>query len=154
VRETTSWPSADWSRFLSVSVYLYEVCEACRVFPGLVSPSHFMKIDLIFSDAVCAEIDKGLAQYVRWYEARSEQQQKVGKHKFKNKYETLNDLLGVTEEQRRGGWTDGSKLTEVSGSYKDACIAAAVAGKPMPDVTEWLAKQRAEQESDEDDLMY
>jgi hypothetical protein len=145
----TNWRSADCNHFLTDRVYLYEVCEACRVFPGLVSPSHFMKIDQSFSDAVCAEIDKGLAQYVRWYESRGEQQRKVGKHRYEAKYKTLNELLGVTEDLRRGGWNNGREPTEVSSDYKDACIAAAVAGKPLPDVTEWLATQMEDDDDDE-----
>ena len=109
-----------------------------------------MKMDRVFSDAVCAEVDKGLAQYVRWYESRAEEQRKVGKHKYKRKYDTLDELLGVTEAQRRGPYgMDGAKLTEVSGDYKRACIEAAKAGLPMPDITQWLAKRHA----DEDEFM-
>lgn len=140
----TNWPSAGWKHFLSDRLYLYEVCETCRVFPGLVSPTHFMKMDQVFSDAVCAEVDKGLAQYVRWYEARAEEQQKVGKHKYKRRFDTLGELLGIEEEQRRGGWTNGAQLTEVSKAYRDACIAATIAGQPMPNVVEWMTKHADE----------
>jgi hypothetical protein len=135
------WPSAAFNPFLSDRVALYEMCEAVRAFPGLVSVTHYWKIDQVYSDSVCAEIEKGLAQYVRWYEARSEQQRKIGKHRYESKYKTLNELLGVTEELRRGGWNSGRELTEVSSDYKDACIAAAMAGLPMPDVNDWLVSQ-------------
>jgi len=146
----TNWRLASWRSFLSDRIALYEVCEAIRVWPGLISPSHFLKFDQRYSDVICAEIDKGLAQYVNWYESRREERRKAGKHKWENKYKTLNDLLGVTEELRRGGWVNGSELTEVSYDYKEAVIQAMKEGKPMPDVTEWLAAQNGDDQDDDE----
>ncbi len=145
----TSWLHASLRTFLGDRILLYEICEACRVFPGLISPTHFYKLDRKYSDAICAQIDQGLAQYVRWYEARKEERKKSGKHKWESKYKDLNELLGVTEELRRGGWNDGSELKEVSYDYKTAVIDAIAAGKPVPDVEEWLAAQADDTEEED-----
>jgi hypothetical protein len=143
-----------WKTFLSDRIQLYEICETVRVFPGLISPSHFYKLDERFSDAVCAEIDKGLAQYVLWYEGRRDERRKAGKNRWESKYKDLKDLLGVTEEERRGGWTDGDALTSTSKSYLEAFTQAVAEGRPVPDVAEWLAAQSGEDEQEEGDSSF
>lgn len=126
------------NRFLSDRLALYELCELCRVFPGAGTPSAYLGLGRYYSDSICAEIDKGLAQFVRWYDARFDAQQKVGKHKWQQKHKTLADVLGITEARRRGGWTSGSELTEASKLYQQAAMKAIREGKPVPDIEQWI----------------
>lgn len=107
------------------------------------SPSHAAGLHKQFSPWVCLEIDKGLAQYVRWYEARFEATRKAGKHKIEQRFKTLSAVLGMEEEQRRGGFT-GEQLTDLTTEYRQAVIQAMRAGEPMPDIQEWMAKKRGE----------
>jgi hypothetical protein len=137
-----NWLHAGWSGFLSDRVALYELCELCHEFPGAGTPTQYTGLNRRFSDSVCAEIDKGLAQYRIWYTGRMKQQQKVGKHRYKPAFQTLDDVLGVTEALRRGGW-DGQELTDVSGDYKQAVIEAAKKGLPAPDINMWMAARSA-----------
>src|SRR5574338_1318121 len=140
-----NWPSAGWRDFLANRLYLYEVIEACVVFPQLGSPTQFLGLNRQFSDWVCAEIDKGLALWRLWYTARANEQQKTGKSKWEHKYKTLDEVLGITEAKRRG-WDTGrdEDSREVSEEYKAAVLSAMRSGSPLPDVAEWL-EQRDEE---------
>jgi hypothetical protein len=129
--------------FLADRILLYEICEVCRVFPGAGTPTQYVGLTEHFSDWVCAEIDKGLAQYVRWYDARFEAQEKQGKYKIRQKYKTLGAVLGIDEEARRGGM-EASELTDRSKSYLDAVIAARAARKAPPSITEWMESQKSQ----------
>jgi hypothetical protein len=113
----------------------------CRVFPGAGTPSQYLGLNEQFSDWICAEIDKGLAQYVRWYDARFEAQEKSGKHKYRQKYRTLGAVLGIEEEERRGGMT-GGELTDYSKGYLHAMIEARAKGLPVPDINTWIQEQK------------
>lgn len=123
------------------------MCELCAAFPGAGTPTQYTGLVNVFSDWICAEIDKGLAQYRRWYLARFEAQQKVGKHRYESKYKTLNDALGVTEEIRRGGFQSGAALIDTGGDFRQAFIEAAKQGKRL-DVMEWT---RAQQDAEDDE---
>lgn len=136
------WPLDGWRSFLADRMLLYEICEVCRVFPGAGTPTQYIGLDRDFSEHVCVEIDKGLAQYVRFYDARFEAQEKSGKYKMRQKYRTLGAVLGIDEEIRRGGM-DGGELKDRSKSYLDAVIAARAAGKAPPPITEWMAQQKS-----------
>jgi hypothetical protein len=127
--------------FLSDRISLYEHLEYAALYGGTVTQN--LGLNRIFSDYVCYEIDSGLAQWRLWYKGRMREQQKIGKGKWSSRYKDLNDVLGVTEALRRGGW-EGKELTHVSGDYKTAVIEAAKKGLPPPDIHEWMAKQQEE----------
>ena len=137
-----TWPNAGWSDFLSDRYFLYQICEMCHTFPGAGTPTQYLGFGRYFSDRVCAEIDIGLAQFRGWYTSRMEQRRKVGKHKWEPTYKNLDEVLGVTEALRRGGW-DGKELTDVSQDYRQAVIAATKKGLPPPDITVWMANRDA-----------
>jgi hypothetical protein len=146
----TNWRNAGWRGFLSNRIYLYEVCELCRVFPGAGTPVSYLGLNRYFSDYVCAEIDKGLAQWVRWYDARMKERKKSGKFSTQPVHKTLDEVLGITEALRRSGWeNDGRGLTDVSRDYKQAVIAAAKRGEPPPDVEVWMREQASGEAEDE-----
>jgi len=111
-----------------------------------MSPSTAAGLYLQFPPWICLEIDKGLAQYVRWYEGRMEATEKSGKYKTRPKFKTLADVLGINEQKARGGMS-GADLKDVSGDYKQAVIAAARQGLPAPDINEFLAKRNQPLES-------
>jgi hypothetical protein len=147
----TNWRLAAWSRFLSNRILLYEVIELCATFPGAGTPTQYLGLNRVFSDWVCAEVDKGLAQWRIWYQGRMQQMQKSGRHSWRPKYKTLNELLGITEEVRRGGFT-GKDLTDVSALYKRAVVEAAKQGEPPPDAEEWFAKYESGEPIDGEEL--
>jgi hypothetical protein len=136
---------------LSNRILLYEVIETCHAFPGAGTPTQFLGLDRVFSDWVCAEIDKGLAQWRLWYQGRMHEMEKSGKHSWRPKYQTLDALLGITEAERRGGFATGGELTDVSTAYKNAVIEAAKKGLPPPDAAQWYAEFQATGVDDEDD---
>jgi hypothetical protein len=76
-----------------------------------------------------------------------EAQQRVGKHRLEPKYKTLNDVLGVTEAIRRGGWSKGSDITDAGADFRVASLEAAQRGEVL-DVVEWMRAQHT-QEDDE-----
>jgi hypothetical protein len=89
-----------------------------------------------------------LAQFVLWYDSRKDARTKVGKHKWQPTHRTLADMLGITEEKRRGGW-DGSELTDAGKLYQKAVMKATREGKPPPDIKQWIAAYHAGEISEE-----
>lgn len=137
------WQPAALRGFLSNRILLYELCELCANFPGAGTPTQYTGLNRVFSDWICAEIDKGLSLYRNWYTSRAHEMEKRGKHSYRPKYRTLDELLGITEALRRGGFATGAEITSVSDEYRQAVIAAHKRGEAPPDVTEWLARYHA-----------
>lgn len=144
----TSWPLTGLKGFLADRLLLYELCELCHQFPGAGTPSQYLGLNRHFSPWVCAEIDKGLAQFRIWYMGRMEKQVKAGKHKLRPAYKTIAEVIGIVEDQRRGGWGSGAKIASKGEEYKEAVLQAVRDGKPIPDVQEWLLEQ--EEDLDEE----
>jgi hypothetical protein len=145
VRGTTNWLHAGWNRFLKDRALLYDLDRVCRRYPGAGTPTQFLGLDRQFSDAVCAVVDMGIAQYGEWVDDRREQTVKVGKS-LRKRYDRMADLLGITEEQNRGGM-DGADLTAASKDYALALAKARATGGPPPtppgvDPAEWEQLQQ------------
>ena len=145
----TNWPDAGWSDFLSDRWLLYHLDTICSRYPGAGTPTRYTGLDRIFSDSVCFEIDLGIAEFGRWVESRKEATRREGK-KIKPLYDNMNDVLGVTEEERRGGF-DPQELRSTGWDYKEAVIEAAKKGLPPPDINEWMAGGYEEVEDSSDD---
>lgn len=131
---------------------LYEVDRVCRRYPGAGTPTQYLGLDRYFSDSVCTVVDFGIAEFGEWVDGRSQQRQKVGrKGKTKPVYDTLADVLGITEAQARAG-KSGKEFSQLAGGYLQATIAArkdGAQGPPCPpgiDPELWarLQQQRAE----------
>jgi hypothetical protein len=142
----TNWPHAGWSDFLSDRLLLYEIDCLCHRYAGAGTPTQYLGLNRIFSDSVCAEVDKGIAQFGLWVEGRIQHRKKVGKHKWEAAHKTLGEALGIVEEARRGGWHSGAELRDVSLDYRNAVFEAKKKGLPPPDIADWLAAQAAPQE--------
>lgn len=133
----TGWLRAGSSAFLRDRMLLYEVDAVCRRYPGAGTPTTWLGLNNYFSDSVCAMVDIGIASYGEWVDLRKKARRKSGKNKIEPLYKTLGELLGVDEEERRGGLSGGD-LRQQSRSYLDAVIQANLRGEPPPPPDEFL----------------
>lgn len=148
----TNWLHAGWKDFLSNRYLLYQICELCAGFPAAGTPTQAVGLTRYFSDWICFEIDIGLALWRKWYIARAEERTKVGKYSTKAKYDSMDDILGVTYA-REMGWIPGEEGdAEVSEAYKQAALEAIRAGKSIPDIVQFVDEREwGDGEADNED---
>lgn len=118
-----SWLHVGSVCFLTDRYELYRLCEDCASW-GKLSPSQKAGLTREFPSWVCNEVDKGLAEYRRWYLSRMEAVTKKGRPK----YRTIADVLGITEERNRGNMS-GDELTEKATNLRMAMIEARKSGQ-------------------------
>ena len=128
------WLPAALRGFLTDRLLLFEIDRVCRRYPGAGTPTQYLGLTSMFSDAVCVEIDKGIAQFGTWVDARMEARTYNKKGGSKPMYPTLGDVLGITDVERRGGM-DGQTLQTRAEAYKRAVAQAVRTGQPVPDIS-------------------
>jgi hypothetical protein len=148
----TSWRNADWKDFLANRMFLYELCELCAVNPtAYPSPTMAVGLDRHFSDWVCFEIDKGLAQWRLWYTARMHAMKRKGKYGTEPKYDSMDDILGITAARQMGWLPESQDEDRASEDYKAAILAAAREGKELPDIVEFMEEREWAHEANPQD---
>ena len=103
-------------------------------------PSVRIGFDKEFSDNICFDVDTTVAQFGLWVESRMQAEEKSN-GKWKKKYPTMAEVLGISEDEEFGG-LDRQELKETSGDFKTAFIEAAKRGEVL-DIDEWLKQQDA-----------
>ena len=143
----TTWLNAGWKGFLANRLFLYELLEMCALFPNeYPSPTAAVGLNRIFSDWVCFHIDMGLAQWRLWYTARMHATVRAGKYGTKAKYDSMDDVLGITAARQMGWLPESADENEATEEYKAAILAAAREGRALPDIVEFMEEREWAQE--------
>lgn len=137
---------AGWSDFLSDRQLLYEIDLVCKRYT-VGSPTQYLEFDRIFSANICYDIDVTIAQFGIQTENRMQEQKKTGKGKWEQKYKTMAEVLGITDDEWRGGF-DQQELVSAGSDYRQAVVEAARRGEEIPDIDEWLANREPDYSDD------
>lgn len=143
------WRLAGWIGFLSDRQGLWEVDTICRRY-SVGSPSQYIGFDRIFSDNICYDVDAVVAHFGIQTENRMQEQRKKSSGKWELKYKTMPEVLGIREDEWRGGF-DQQELVAAGAEYRQAVVEAAKRGEEVPDIDEWMAQRELAESSDDDD---
>lgn len=112
------------------------------------SPTQYLGFDRLFSESICYDLDTVIVQFGIQTENRMQAQEKGGGGKWRMKYKTMAEVLGITEEEWRGGF-DQQELMETGLDFRNAMREAAKRGEVL-DVDAWLAQQEQANADDDD----
>lgn len=128
---------------------LWEVDVVCQRY-GIL-PSKLLGFDLIFSDSICFDVDVTVAKFGQQTDSRMAAEKKKGKYGREKKHKTMSEVLGLSEDEWRGGF-DQQELEDAGEMYLAAVKQAQREGKPVPDIDEWMATYDPHAENADDDI--